>query len=181
MPLPLGHAAIGIATNEMFHHQNACPWWKAFFWVTILANLPDVDVVFGLFMEGNGWIYHRGPTHSIAFCLFGGVISVYAPRLWHSLPSIGFWQGFAITFSHVAADILRTDTAVSLFWPFQKAYVSGHIGWSETLGSILFDMHQDADLIVCSLVFVVGVRWARQRVRSTKVPPSRKPAFGGFR
>ena len=74
MPLPLGHAAIGLATYETVKKEDpGSSRISIFLFITILANLPDVDVLVGLLTHGNGSLFHRGPTHSLAFALASGL------------------------------------------------------------------------------------------------------------
>lgn len=166
MPLPLGHAAIGFATYDIFKKETRHPhWWKQFILIIVLSNLPDLDVLWGLLVDGNGWVFHRGPTHSLAFALVGGLLASRSWRVWPCLPKMGFWAGFSVIFSHVLADILRgSESVASVFWPFQVAQVDGHIGWGETVGSIVFDAYQDWDLILASILIVFLVRWLRRHI-----------------
>ena len=70
MPSPLGHAAFGLAVHELQPKgtSNLGPA-KTFILVSVLANLPDIDVLLGLIFCGNGGAFHRGVTHSILFVL----------------------------------------------------------------------------------------------------------------
>ena len=46
MPLPLGHTAIGLTTYELCSKKNsAFSRWELAVFVTLLANLPDIDTV----------------------------------------------------------------------------------------------------------------------------------------
>ena len=66
MPLPLGHAAIGLTAYDLCS-RNDCGFsrWKLAFFIVLLANLPDIDILIGLLSQGNGNAFHRGPTHNM--------------------------------------------------------------------------------------------------------------------
>ena len=70
MPLPLGHTAIGLLTHDIIEPPQAVqsdgtgpvvPFLgsrlKTFLLVTLLANLPDMDVIVGLLVDGNGSLF----------------------------------------------------------------------------------------------------------------------------
>ncbi len=81
MPLLLGHAAIGLTTHDMCCKNNlAFSWWKVVVFVVVLANLPDIDVVIGLLLQGNGCVFHRGPMARRRNCQnrqFPGSMRIY--------------------------------------------------------------------------------------------------------
>ena len=91
MPLPLGHTAIGLATYETVQPSDRhYSRWGTFVFITILANLPDVDILAGLLFHGNGNFFHRGPTHSIMFAILAGYAASHLWRLWDRIPRLGF-------------------------------------------------------------------------------------------
>jgi len=92
VPLPLGHTAIGLAIHEMSREKDCTvSWWKIAAFVTVLANLPDWDVLLGLFLEGNGWTFHRGPTHSLVFALSCGYFASKVWKVWPGIPKVPFF------------------------------------------------------------------------------------------
>lgn len=158
MSLPLGHAAIGLATNDIFGiSDSSLKWYEKFAFVTILANLPDVDVIIGLFVDGNASAFHRGPTHSVAFALLCGFLASRAYLIWSRIPKLNFGACFLIILSHIFADLLLTSSPVSLLWPFNVYWVGGHRGWQEVVHQIFFDEVMDGWTIMAS-VTVVGAR-----------------------
>jgi len=162
MPLPLGHTAIGLAAYELGNDFNsALSRVKILVFITILANLPDIDVIVGLLLKSNGNAFHRGPTHSI---LFAFVISFVASKVWKissQIPKVKYWPCFFIIFSHVLADFFFTSSPVSFFWPFKVNWISGHSGWSEVLISVVFDGFQDAKIIIGSASLIILFRLIR--------------------
>ncbi len=163
MPLPLGHTAIGLATYELNSEQSALSRLKIFAWIMILANLPDVDVLFGLLLRWNGSAFHRGPTHSLVFAVVMGLLASRTARLWPAIPAMSFWNCFWIILSHVAADALLTDTAVSFFWPLELNWSAGHSGWEDVARSVLLENAQDAWLILGAAAVIAVHRVARGR------------------
>lgn len=170
MPLPLGHAAIGWAAYETVRPSpsgearpaHRLPLARIAF-VTMLANLPDLDVLFGLLVYGNGMAVHRGPTHSLLFALLAGYGASRLWRLWRRIPRFGFGLCFLVVLSHVVADMLLTSSPVSLFWPFELHLISGHRGWGQVVDMVLFQSIADIGIIAASLVYVCGLRYIRAK------------------
>jgi inner membrane protein len=153
MPLPLGHAAVGITVGELVPGKKKPVMdWKYYLVVTLLANLPDIDIIFGLLSHGNGSLFHRGMTHSLLFALFTGAIAAQSLKISPKLPKITFWTCFLVIFSHIIADLLFTSSPVSLFWPFELYYSPGHKGWWDILNIVLFKGYRDAVIIIGSAI-----------------------------
>lgn len=169
MPLPLGHTAIGLAVCETARenepHRSRL---GTFVTVTLLANLPDVDIILGLMVQGNASLFHRGPTHSLFFALLAGGLAANLWRLAGNFPRLGFPLCFSLVFSHVLADMLLTSAPVSLGWPFQVYWSSGFSGLENVLHAVFFQSFQDAALIagcVCYVALLRLLRGAVKRVR----------------
>jgi len=159
MPLPLGHTAIGLATYELGNNFNsAIGRIKIFIFITILANMPDIDVVVGLLLKSNGNAFHRGPTHSILFAFVIGFVASIAWRLSSRIPRMKYWACFFIILSHVLADFFFTSSPVSFLWPFEVNWISGYSGWSQVLTSVVFEGFQDARIIIGSAIFIILFR-----------------------
>ena len=81
MPLPLGHAIIGLTTQNLYSQERSVfKPWKLTLFIILLANLPDIDVLLGLIFAGNGNAFHRGATHSLLFSLVMGYAFSHAWR-----------------------------------------------------------------------------------------------------
>jgi membrane-bound metal-dependent hydrolase YbcI (DUF457 family) len=177
MPFPLGHTAIGLLTHEVTEAQpKTGERLKWFVIITVLANLPDVDVIVGLMVGGNGDLFHRGPSHSLLFALLAGGLIAYLSRFWRFLPRIRFRTASALIFSHVVADALFTSSPVSLFWPFELNWSGGYSNLTDVVHSVLFEGFRDLGLVVASLLLVVVIRLVRNRRRT----PSRAKALIRF-
>ena len=171
MPLPLGHTAIGLATYETLQETGQRhSRWGIFIFITILANLPDVDVILGLLLQGNGNLFHRGPTHSLLFALLAGYIASHLWRLWERIPRLGFPLCFGLVFSHVLADMMITTAPVSLFWPFQVYWSPGFSGWGAVVHAVLYQSIQDAAIIVACVLYVLILRLLRGGLKGPWVP-----------
>lgn len=157
MPLPLGHAAIGWAAHDLSRgNQTALAEWKTMFFVFILANLPDVDVLVGLLLHGNGSSFHRGPTHSLLFAFLAGWGASRAWRIWSPIPRLGFGICFLVIFSHVVSDLFLTTAPVSMFWPLEVNWTMGFSGWEDVFGTVFLKAFQDSGIMLaCGLVIFV--------------------------
>jgi len=158
MPLPLGHTAIGLCvydignSNDTVRHRLI-----SVIFVTVLANLPDIDVVVGLLLKGNGNAFHRGPTHSLILALLMGLIAANAWKLWLPIPKINFTNCFLIILSHIAADFFLTSSDVSFFWPLEVNWAVGHCGWRDVIiPSILGDFRNAGIITVCGGIVILN-------------------------
>jgi membrane-bound metal-dependent hydrolase YbcI (DUF457 family) len=162
MPLPFGHTAIGLATAESVLTTPATSSRLAqFIFISVLANFPDIDMVFGLLIHGNGSIYHRGPTHSLLFALLAGLAASQLWRLWHRIPRFGFQVCVLLVFSHVASDMLLTSAPVSLLWPLESNAISGHSGWFQVINTVMFKSVQDMGIVVAAIAYLLLLRTIR--------------------
>ncbi|OEU50654.1 MAG: hypothetical protein BA872_00830 [Desulfobacterales bacterium C00003060] len=169
MPLPLGHAALGLATHDVCSKNNtAFSQWKFVVFVIVLANLPDIDVLIGLLFKGNGCVFHRGPTHSLFFALSMGFLASIAWRFWSQIPKISFGMCFLVILSHVLADFLFTSSQVSFFWPFEVNWATGYSGWGDVMNSVFLQAFQDIGIIIgCGLIVILS-RLIRGHPRSIR-------------
>jgi hypothetical protein len=173
MPLPLGHTAIGLAVYEICKPPHSTPpsRWRRISYillVMVLANLPDIDILGGLLSQGNGYAFHRGPTHSFLFALIMGYGIHQVLRRSNQLPQIGAGTGVFIISSHIMADYVFTDAPVSFFWPLEIYWCGGHEEWSGIMHEVLLKEYQDLDLLLGSLLAIIAVRWLRKTLRRSK-------------
>lgn len=170
MPLPLGHAALGWAAYETVQgstSRDSRPTFRSsvapIAFATVLANLPDLDVLFGLIFYGNGSTLHRGPTHSLLFALLAGFLASKLWRVWRYIPRFSFGLCFMIIFSHVVADMLLTSAPVSMLWPLEIYFSQGHNGWGQIVHMVLFQSVRDAGLVLACLIYANALRLLRRR------------------
>jgi membrane-bound metal-dependent hydrolase YbcI (DUF457 family) len=164
MPLPLGHTAAGLAIHDLYAKSNDDgPLWKTLTFIIVLTNLPDIDVLIGLVVHGNGNFFHRGPTHSLLFALVIGFIVSNGWRWWSKIPKINPLLCFLLVLSHVVADGLLTNAPVSFWWPLELNLSVGYSGWREILESVLFGTFRDLGTIIVSAVVIFLNRLIRHR------------------
>ncbi len=176
MPLPLGHSAIGLATHDVSTTDTALTKWKLLIFVSLLANLPDVDVLVGLLLRDNGAAFHRGPTHSLLFALaMGWIASWLGKNRPNIIPRLSFGVCFLVVFSHVLSDLFLTTAPVSLLWPLESNWSLGYAGWTDVLNSVFLRAFQDGGIILtCALLIL-----AKQTLR--KLPRYRRLAVAFLR
>ena len=156
MSLPIGHAVIGFTTQSLFGAEEArSDGWKALLGILILSNLPDVDVLLGIVFHGNGNVFHRGPTHSLMFALIGGFLATRVLRLWSPLPKFSFRICFLFILSHVAADLVFTNSPVSFLWPITVNWSNGYIELRHVVNMVLFGNYRDAEIIIGCVFFIL--------------------------
>jgi len=176
MPFPLGHTAIGLAAFETVQKSEIrTSRWSLFVWVMLLANLPDVDVIIGLLCQGNGNIFHRGPTHSLVFALASGLLASQAWRVDHRIPRLGVGVCFILVLSHLVSDLLLTSGPVSIFWPLEVHWSTGHNGWLNIFHLVIFQGLQDIGIVAGAGVYLCAVRlWRRAPLAFGLLMPVRR-------
>ena len=163
MPFPLGHTAIALAAYETAQQSEARnSRIGLMIYITVLANLPDLDMLFGLLVQGNGSAFHRGPTHSLLFALAAGYLASRAGRLWRRIPQINFGLCTLLIFSHVIADMVFTSSPVSLFWPFEIYWSREHAGWADVIEMALLQGAQDFIIAAAVLAYLFVLRKIRK-------------------
>ena len=171
MPFPLGHTAIGLATFKTVDLAGSRPsTWKLLAWITVLANLPDIDVLLGLIAQGNGNLFHRGPTHSLLFALGSGWLASQAWRLSRHIPRLGFGTCALIVLSHVLADLAFTSAPVSFFWPLEVHWSGGSSGWGQTAYVLAFDSFEDIGIVLGSAAYLGVLGWTRRWLPDLRAP-----------
>jgi len=163
MPLPLGHAAIGLAVQDVcFKDHSVTTRWTYVLFIAVLANLPDIDVLMGLLFQGNGNAYHRGPAHSVVFAFLLGFLASNAWKVWRQVPKMNFLACFTIILSHVGADLFLTSSDVSFFWPLEVHWDSGFKGWGDVISLVFLGAFRDAGIIITCGVLMILKRLVTQ-------------------
>lgn len=164
MPLPLGHTAAGLAIHDVYAKGNSTlGLWKTLALVIVLTNLPDIDVLVGLIVHGNGNFFHRGPTHSLLFALVIALLASNVWRCWSRIPKLNFLFCFLLLLSHVVADAVLTSSPVSFWWPLELHLSTGYSGWREVIQSVLFGAFRDLGIIVVSGMIILLNRLVRHK------------------
>jgi hypothetical protein len=92
-------------------------------------------------------------------------------KVWSPVPKISFVSCFFVILSHVIADSLIGSSAVSLFWPFEISWATGHIGWSGVVSSVFLDSWNEADIIMVGGLAAILIRLIKihpENVRSAQ-------------
>jgi membrane-bound metal-dependent hydrolase YbcI (DUF457 family) len=164
MPLPLGHTAAGLAIHDVYAKgRSASGLWKTLALVIALTNLPDIDVLVGLIVHGNGNFFHRGPTHSLLFALIMAFLVSNSWRCWSKIPRVSYLLCFSLILSHILADALLTAAPVSFWYPLELNSSVGHSGWREIIESVLFGAFRDLGIMVVSAVVLLLNRIIRHK------------------
>ena len=164
MPLPLGHTAAGLAIHDVYAKgRSPLGLWKTLAFVIVLTNLPDIDVLVGLIVHGNGNFFHRGPTHSLLFALIMAFLISNSWRCWSRIPKVNFLFCFLLILSHVVADAVLTAAPVSFWWPLELNLSTGYSGWREVIQSVLFGAFRDLGIIVVSGMIILINRLVRHK------------------
>ncbi len=99
--------------------------------LVVLANLADVDFLFGLGTGANANALHHGFTHSLAAAVF---VALAVSCVWRIAAS--FWRSAILYFSAYSSHLLidlctgtklgwnATASGIPLFWPWAKEFRS---------------------------------------------------------
>jgi inner membrane protein len=120
MPSQIGHGLAGacgyILIRQRVSRQHR-PW--LFIGSILIANLADVDLLFGIF-TGDYGRFHGGPTHSLSAVFAVGLVTGLLTSRWSRKGALwGIWAA-GVYLSHVLLDLLGGK--VQLFWPFSTIY-----------------------------------------------------------
>lgn len=126
MCTPIGHGLLGYSISQnQLAMQSQAKW--AFLSALILANLPDIDYLFGA-AAGYPNRHHQTWTHSLVFA--AGVSFLFGVGYGLARQSFSgkfFLIVFLILLSHLILDMLGNDTrppyGIQLFWPFNKTHI----------------------------------------------------------
>jgi len=158
--------------------------------LVLLANLADVDFLFGLGTGANANALHHGFTHSLAAAVF---VALAVSCVWRV--AAGFWRSAILYFSAYSSHLLidlctgaklgwnATGSGIPLFWPWTKEFRSPLVllvGVSHKDLTALFSLDNvwacTNELLTCSVITVVaGVLWKRKLKSRTNRPTSEAP------
>jgi inner membrane protein len=173
MPSTVGHSLM----SYIIYRATARPVGTPSGWLISLyvfaANAPDLDFVPGL-LVGDLSRFHHGPSHSVGFAVFFGIVS----SLFFTRRRYAFLIASSLYLSHVILDFLVQDPSpphgVPLFWPFSNEYYMAPFAFfprfdymsssEKPLLSPIFSFHNlltvliEAALLVPVLMLVLSVR-----------------------
>jgi membrane-bound metal-dependent hydrolase YbcI (DUF457 family) len=135
MPSPVAHSLVGLGAvllttpkDTSFKHLINKHYKKLFLFI-FLANLPDIDMVAGLFfMNGNVHVFHGQLSHSFlaAFLMAAGIAFIW--------PLDSFKRTFLMAFILItlhdlmdfcaSSDLSHPGAGVQLFYPWKERIAS---------------------------------------------------------
>jgi len=131
MPSPIGHSIIGCAIYAKTDNGTVQQRFLILTLFLLAANLPDIDLAFGLF-AGNADSFHHKFTHSFVFCAMAAIalgFLLYKINGGNLLKNTGIVS--ILLLSHLLLDTLTLDTRTPygqmLLWPFSDTYIHSPI------------------------------------------------------
>lgn len=135
--------------------------------IVFLVNLPDIDIVIGVLLQGDEGAFHRGPTHSLLFGILMGFLAANAWRITSQIPRIDLLTCFLLILSHVAADFFFTRSRVSFFWPLELNWVARCTELGDIIIPVFLRNYRDAGILAICGVIVLLNRMITQSQRPT--------------
>jgi inner membrane protein len=121
---------------------------RALVWGAVVGMAPDLDVLVSRASPTAEWLWHRGPTHALAFAPLAGPAIGWL--LWKTLGGrLRDWVGLCVLalFTHPLLDAF-TSYGTQLLWPFSRQRVA--------LGAIA--IVDPAYSLILAVALVVGLR-----------------------
>jgi inner membrane protein len=122
----LTHILTGVAVGQVFSEEK--DRFKPLIWGAIAGNIPDLDVVFQLFISPeSSMLFHRGFSHSLLlWALFSPLLALTVNKINKGDRHSYFkWLKIFSTawFSHLFLDVFNTY-GTGIFEPFSHARIS---------------------------------------------------------
>ncbi|MDR1198882.1 MAG: metal-dependent hydrolase [Prevotellaceae bacterium] len=122
----ISHALIGAVTGEIVAGGKLGK--KAVLWGTAIANLPDLDVIAQPFLKpAQSLLFHRGPSHSILFCVLIIPLIVKLMTIIHKKTKKNRIDWIRLVswclFSHIFIDCFNSY-GTAIFYPFSNFRVA---------------------------------------------------------
>ncbi len=145
---PVGHTIVGIWIGDIIEKKTDI---KSIIFYTIIASLPDFDIIFGFIFFGKAGInIHQLYTHNLPFVL---VITLLTYFLSKKNKKITFFVFFALL-SHLFLDLFVIDKkppiGLMLFYPFSSKLFNIPLlmGVNKSSLKALFSIHNLKAVIV---------------------------------
>jgi membrane-bound metal-dependent hydrolase YbcI (DUF457 family) len=158
---PVAHSAVGLLGWQKFSEKKNLKTLLVFI---LIANLPDIDFAFYLFMGDNALNLHQYFTHNVFF------VGITAIASWSLFKSKSERFGILlVAFSHLLLDYFTIDLVdpkgVRIFYPFSSRVFNFGI-FPNLLKSNWAEVFSFNNLLVISLetaLFVVPVFFIYKR------------------
>lgn len=145
---PVGHTIVGIWIGTSIEKKNSI---KYLLFYTIIASLPDFDIVFGFILWGKtGVNIHQLYTHNLSFVLIITLLTFFLSKKDKKITLFVF---FALL-SHLILDLFVIDKkppiGIMLFFPFSLKLFNIPIlsGVNKSSFKALFSLHNLKAVIV---------------------------------
>ncbi|MEL6497046.1 MAG: metal-dependent hydrolase [Planctomycetota bacterium] len=124
MPSPIAHASIALIADSAIGDRPRAEalWRRAAFGLAVVfaCGAPDLDIIAGWVLIGDGFTHHGAYSHSFACAVIFGL--VFAPIFRWLRPTIRIGRaivlGWGLYAAHIVMDTLIYDTrGVGLLWP----------------------------------------------------------------
>jgi inner membrane protein len=132
MPSPVGHTLAGLCgylfarrSQPLQKKFNSSPvHWQLVIYA-FLANLPDIDVIPGIFL-GNPGMFHRQVTHSVLTAICVSIVVAWVVKRLRGNAKYWGLVTLSLYLSHLILDMMLNDPAppygIQLFWPLSETY-----------------------------------------------------------
>ncbi|MDR1985288.1 MAG: metal-dependent hydrolase [Prevotellaceae bacterium] len=154
----ISHILIGAVAGEIVAGNKLGK--KAALWGAIIASLPDLDVIAQPFLSpAKSLLFHRGPTHSIIFCILLAPLIAKLLTIIHKKTRKNFTDWIKVCswclFSHIFIDCFNSY-GTAIFYPFSNVRVA-----FDCIGIV--DIFLILPLIIALLCFIFIKRGSRMR------------------
>lgn len=153
----LTHLTLGACTGELLLGKRLGK--RAMLYGAIAANIPDIDIVAGLFLPADkALLFHRSITHSLLFALVIGLCLAWLAKKYHPKIS-GLLFAVFFCFELALHDLLDTCTSygTGLLEPFSHQRFSFHLLY---VADPLFTI----PLLIVTIILIAQKTNNRQRI-----------------
>jgi len=152
---PVGHSSLALLGFELIESKKN---YLRLFFIVLLANFPDIDLVINFFLPDSLKIQHQLYTHNVFFVLFS-VILLF-PLFKSKRDRIVI---FFIGYSHLILDLIVVDykqpIGIKLFYPISDKFFN--YGFFPTFYKAnindIFSIHNLLVLLLETLIFFIPV------------------------
>jgi len=177
MASPVAHSLTGYLIYRLTVRQDATDHWPPLWAYIAMANLPDIDVVFGLLQNAPFRYHHQSIANSIGLTLGFTFLAWCCARLHpNGLRWQHGWLFLTLYGTHVLLDFFASGRAVPILWPLDaRTYINpfgmmpglikNHASNAHFVASLVHVWNGVVILIECA-VFLPGIylveRWRRR-------------------
>jgi hypothetical protein len=178
MASPVAHSLTGYLIYHLTARQDEADCWPPLWAYIAIANVPDIDILFGLLQNAPFRYHHESIANSIGLTL-GFTLLAWscshahprAPRWRHG------WLYLTLYGVHVLLDFFGYERAVPILWPLDRRTYTNPLGFMPGLFkshtsnvqfvTSLWHGWNGAVLLIEGAIFLPGIylvkRWRGQR------------------